>query len=286
MIRISGYHAPISPTGRRRRWAFWALAAVITLSMGTPVVSAATTYQEQRTFSASAGATVDVENLVGEVTVEGTASGDIEIVATIHAESGSLADAQTLLSSVVIEFNEDGNSVDVKVVFPVDRFDKFRYPQTGRGGSNNQTSYRNHRVTVTSRDDDDAVTLWVDIEIRVPPGIAADIENKVGNVSATGMQGEFNADTSSGDVTARDGRGDVSVDTGSGDVVIDNVTGEVSPDTGSGNIEMERVSGSIYADTGSGGTSAVPRRSAPIPAPATCRRSSRSRSTRARGTSN
>ena len=96
MIRISGYHAPISPTGRRRRWAFWALAAVITLSMGTPVVSAATTYQEQRmeqrTFSASAGATVDVENLVGEVTVEGTASGDIEIVATIHAESGSLAD--------------------------------------------------------------------------------------------------------------------------------------------------------------------------------------------------
>ena len=294
MIRLSGYHAPISPTGRRRRWAFSALAAVMTLSMGAPVFSAAaTTYQEQRverrTFSAAAGATVNVENLVGEVTVEGIASGEIEIVVTIHAESGSLADAQTLLSSVVIEFDEDRNGVDVEVIFPVDRFDKFRYPQTGRGGFNNQMSYRNRRVTVTSRDDDDAVTLWVDIEILVPPGIAADIDNKVGNVSATGMQGEFNADTSSGDVTVRDGRGDVGVDTGSGDVtvtgytgdvsadtgsgdvVIDNVTGEVSADTGSGdisitdveaarveadtgsgNIELERVSGSIYADTGSG----------------------------------
>ena len=60
------------------------------------------------------------------------------------------------------------------------------------------------------------MTLYVDFEVRVPTGIAVDIENNVGDVSATGMQAEFSADTGSGNVTVRDGSGEVSTDTGSG----------------------------------------------------------------------
>ncbi len=257
MNRINWLLTATSATRRRRSWAVSVLAAAIVLTIWTPpAVAAETTHQEQRverrTFSAQQGATVDVENLVGEVMVEGTASGDIEIVATIHAEGGDLADAQTLLSSLVIEFDEDRNGVDVEVIFPVDRFDKFRYPQPGRGSSNTRTTYRNRRVTVTSRADDDAVTLYVDFEIRVPAGIAVDIENSVGNISATGMQGDFTADTGSGDVTAQDGTGDVSADTGSGDVTVSGYTGDVSADTGSGDVEIDNVTGEVSADTGSG----------------------------------
>ena len=260
MNRINRLHTATSATGWRRAWVLAALAVVIAFSMYTPTASAfETPYQEQRveqrTFSARQGATVDVENLAGEVTVVGTAGGDIEIVATIHAESGDLADAQTLLSALVIEFDEDRDGVDVRAVFPVDRFDRYRYPQSGRGNSNTQTTYQGERVSVTSRDVDDAVTLYVDFEIRVPTGIAVDIENNVGDVSATGMQAEFSADTGSGNVTVRDGSGEVSTDTGSGDVTVSGYTGEVNADTGSGDIEITDINGDVSADTGSGDVS-------------------------------
>ncbi len=260
MNRINRLHTATSATGRRRSWVLPGLAVVIALSMYTPTVWAfETNYQEQRveqrTFSARQGAAVSVENLAGEVTVVGTSGADIEIVATIHAESGDLADAQTLLSALVIEFGEDQDGVDVEVIFPVDRFDKYRYPQSGRGSTNTRTTYRGERVRVTSRDDGDAVTLWVDVEIRVPAGIDVDIENGVGNVSATGIQGDLSVDTGSGDVTARDGRGEVSADTGSGDVTITGHTGEISADTGSGDIEIADVTGDVSADTGSGDVS-------------------------------
>ena len=240
---------------RRPSWApMTAVAAIAFLAATSPVLATTTQEQrvERRTFSAQPGATVNLENLAGAVTVEGTAGGDIEIVATINAEGGDVADAQTLLDALVIEFDESRGDVDVEIVFPVDRFDKYRYPQEGRGTYNTQTTYRDRRVRVTSRDDNDAVTLYVDVEIRVPAGVAVDIENDVGDVYATGVQGDFNADTGSGDVTARDGRGEVSADTGSGDVTVAGHQGDVNADTGSGDVHVEGVVGEVIADTGSG----------------------------------
>ena len=212
-------------------------------------------FQEQRevrrTFTARQGATVDVENLVGEIVVEGTSGGEVEIVATINAESGSEADAQTLLGLLNIEFDESGDGIDVEVNYPVDRFDKYRYPRR-RGSGESQTRYQEERVTVTGADNNDGVTLYVDIVIRVPAGVGAAVENNVGNVSATGVEGELSADTGSGDVTVSSGRGEVAADTGSGDVTVTDYNGDISADTGSGDVEISGVTGDISADTGSG----------------------------------
>jgi len=231
------------------------VAVAVVLTLGASVATAAPAQQqreERRTFTGREGLEVDVENLAGRVTVEGTDGGDIEIVATIHAADGDRADAQTLLGLLDITFEERGNEIRVMANYPVERFDRYRYPQTGRGNFNTQTTYDDERVRVTSRDDDDAVTLYVDFVIRVPAGVSADIENHVGNVSGSGMRGDFRGDTGSGNVTATGITGDVEGDTGSGNVEVDRVTGDVSADTGSGSIDISDVTGDVSADTGSG----------------------------------
>ncbi len=231
------------------------VAAVVVLAFGASVATATPAQQqreERRTFAAREGIEVDLENLAGQVTVEGTDGNDIEIVATIHAADGDRANAQTLLGLLDIEFDERGDRIRVRAHYPVERFDKYRYPQRGGGSYNTQTTYENERVRVTSRDDDDAVTLYVDFVVRVPAGVAVDIENQVGDVSASGMRGDFRADTGSGNVTVTGISGDVDADTGSGNVEVDGVTGEVRADTGSGNVEIANVTGDVSADTGSG----------------------------------
>ena len=233
------------------------LLAMLVAGAQTVLIAPATgsPYQEQRevsrTFTARQGAVVDLENLAGEIAVEGTSGGEVEIVATIHAESGDQADAQTLLGLIDIEFDEDSDGINVDVTYPVDRFDKYRYPRRS-GSGESQTRYQDERVTVTGADNDDGVTLYVDFVIRVPAGVGATIENNVGNVSATGVEGELSADTGSGNVTASSGRGDVMADTGSGDVKVTDYNGEISADTGSGDVEISGVTGDVSADTGSG----------------------------------
>lgn len=232
------------------------VATVAVLAFGASLATAATAQQqreERRTFAGREGIEVGLENLAGRVTVEGTDGNDIEIVATIHAADGDRADAQTLLGLLDIEFDERGDELRVRVNYPVERFDKYRYPHGGSGSHN--TTYQRERVTVTLRNDDDAVTLYVDFVIHVPVGVSADIENNVGDVSASSMRGDFTADTGSGDVTATDITGDVEADTGSGNVEVDRVTGDVTADTGSGDIRFEGdLSGvrQIEIDTSSG----------------------------------
>jgi len=226
---------PRRARGRVRPLAALSAAAVLVATLAVAPSANSTPVQQQReerrTFSAGPGVSVDLENLAGEIVVEGADGGDVEVVATIHAEDGGGADAQTLLGLIDIDFRESNDEIDIRVNYPVERFDVYRYPD---GDSNSTTTYDDERVRVTSRNDDDAVTLYVDFVVRVPAGVAVDIENNVGNVSATGLRGDFRGDTGSGDVMVRDVTGDVEGDTGSGDVRVEGVTGELSVDTGSG----------------------------------------------------
>ncbi len=240
--------------GAKRRVAVACLLAVTLAGTWTSVTPAAASTvpqqrEERRTFSGGPGTTLDIENLVGSVVVEGGSGGDIEVVATVHAEDGRQADADTLLGLAEVEFEESGGRIEVRVDYPVERFDVYRYPE---GGSNTTTRYQSERVRVTSRNDDDAVTLYVDFVVRVPAGVDVDVENVVGDVSSNGMQGDFSGETGSGDVRISEIDGAAEADTGSGDVDITGVTGEVNVDTGSGDVEVRDVTGDLSADTGSG----------------------------------
>ena len=233
------------------------LAASFLLVVGLAPSSAAPLQGEQRevnrSFAAADGMRVDLENLAGEVTIEGTSGGQVEVVATIHAESGGGTDASTLLGLLQVEFESDGDELDITANYPVNRYRTYRYPRRqGRGTTNTQTRYQGERVRVTSRSDDDAVTLYVDFTLRIPAGVSVSAENVAGDISADGMRGELSADTGSGNVSAANGTGRVEADTGSGDVRVTAYEGDIGADTGSGNVEIRDVTGDVSADTGSG----------------------------------
>ncbi len=244
-----------SPTewrpGRRRTTSLLASLVVLvaaSLLLQTPVLAAQGQEREvNRSFDARDGMIVELENLAGAVTVEGSPSGQIEIVGTIHADG---SEAESLLAALEITFETSGNRIEVKAKYPVDRYQVYRYPQEGR--SRTQTKYQDVKVKVVSQDEDDPVTLYADFHLRLPYGVGADIKNYVGNINATGVHGTLSADTGSGDVTASDGVGSLNADTGSGDVRIQSYQGDVNADTGSGDVDVAGVRGDLNADTGSG----------------------------------
>ena len=236
--------------GRRRTTSLLAALVVLvaaSLLLQTPALAAQQERQVSRSFDASDGMIVELENLAGAVTVEGSPSGQIEIVGTIHADGSG---AESLLNELEITFETSGNRIEVTAKYPVDRYQVYRYPQEGR--SRTQTRYQDVKVKVVSRDEDDPVTLYADFHLRLPHGVGADIENYVGNINATGVHGPLSADTGSGDVTASDGVGSLNADTGSGDVRIQDYQGDVNADTGSGDVIVTGVRGDLNADTGSG----------------------------------
>lgn len=238
--------------GSRRARALLVAAAVIAFGAAAIAVPAQQQREVRRSFAAASGMEVDLENLAGAVTVEGTGGSQLEVVATVHAADGGGADAEELLDLLDITFDESAGRLVVRAEYPVERFDRFRYPGRGGRNFNTQTTYQRERVTVTSRNDRDAVTLYVDFALRVPAGVSVDIDNNVGDVGAAGLEGDLRADTGSGRVSARSIIGDVYVDTGSGDVEVDDVTGNVTADTGSGEVLINNVRGDVSADTGSG----------------------------------
>ena len=201
-----------------------------------------------RTFAGRSGMTVELENLAGAINVSGTSGSEIVIEATIVAENAALA------KKLNLRFEERGDRLVVTAGYPTNEITHYSYPGAGKSssfmgfGSSTSTRYQGERVKIDSRGE----LLYVDFEIQLPAGVGADIDNKVGNIKAHGVDGPFSADTGSGKVLAENGTGRLEADTGSGDVIIRNHRGEVEADTGSGEIELYDIEGDVEADTGSG----------------------------------
>ncbi len=243
------------------------LAAAILL---LPFLAAAepATKEIRKEWPARAGLVVQLENLAGKVTLEGTAGGVVELVATLHAEKEADLD---LLS---IETSGSGDRIEVAALYPVEKYDVFRYRDGDDslifGMSSTSTTYRGRRVKVVSGALSSGVGLWVDFRLRLPSGTGADVRNEVGRIAATNVNGPLKAKTGAGSVkidagdgstSAKSGSGDVMVahrkgaveaSTGSGSVTLAEVSGDVAVSTGSGDVELEGVTGSIKAHTGSG----------------------------------
>ncbi len=240
------------PTTQRTRIVVLAVALMFLATVATAqTATPQKTISEQ--FAASAGLIVELENLAGTVTVTG--GGDqVSVSADIHADSAALAEQLT------IDFQQQGDRLIVKAVYPVDKHDTYYYPSSSSesglasffGGSRTSTRYQGRKVTVTSKSKSGAVTLYADFRIQLPAGVGAAVDNAVGNIRASGVDGPFSADTGSGSITAADGAGRFSADTGSGDVAVSDHRGDVSVDTGSGDVMLARVTGSVETDTGSG----------------------------------
>ena len=192
------------------------------------------------------GALVVLENLAGKVTVEGKKEGPVEILATIHAESGEL------LEQLPIEVTESGGRIEVTAKYPVDRHDVYRYAGEGSGRGSTSTSYLGRSVKVVSGGSSRGVELWVDFALRLPSQTGANLSNAVGSIVATNVDGPVTARSGSGNVRIEGGEGQTTARSGSGNVGLTGRKGSVEARTGSGEVSISDIGGSVVLNTGSG----------------------------------
>ncbi len=89
--------------------------------------------------------------------------------------------------------------------------------------------------------------------LRVPRQIeSVKVETAGGNVMATGIGGQLDAQSGGGNVHVDEVGGDVRAETGGGSISIGNVGGDVSVQTGGGNIQLASAKGKVAAETGGG----------------------------------
>lgn len=201
---------------------------------------------------------VAVYNLAGEVTVVGTAGGDV----TVEVRRAG-ADA----SQLRVEVGEIGGGVEaLRVIYPADRIvyddgpgwggsSELRVRPDGTWGGGEGWRNSGDRVRVSGRGS--GLEAHADLRIGVPRGQRVDIYLAVGRITAENVEGRILLDTHSGGIIARSMRGFLRADTGSGDVEVAGMEGDLEVDTGSGGVRVSDVRGQeISIDTGSGGVDA------------------------------
>lgn len=211
------------------------------------------TQTNQETIETAGIDSVIFLNLAGDVTLQRADGDEMTVSVTMSATGDDEDEAREYLGLLDLEVTRDGDRVRVTGIYPVDDYDRYAYRRDDDGwswGSNTSTRYLGERVEVTSRR---GLRVHMDFDVTVPDGVRVRFENKVGGISAAGIHGDLDLDTSSGRIKVQGGEGYVVADTGSGAVDIRDRTGEVRADTGSGSIDVSDVIGDVYADTGSGG---------------------------------
>ena len=235
------------------------LLAALCVAASSPARAEATR-QLRVELSGDPGRAFAVENLAGTMRVT-VGSGDAVVaVATVHAESEELA------ASMRFEQVSDRQGIPtLRVRYPVDRHRAYRFGRSRSGsdnswswleglfgwGGNSSIDYDGVRVSVSG---DRGVMVYADVEVQVPRRrLDAAFRNRVGPLSADGVQGRLRFDSGSGSINVRALEGEVVADTGSGDVHADGLRGSFSCDTGSGDCEVTGFSGEdLSCDTGSG----------------------------------
>jgi hypothetical protein len=232
------------------RWALW---IVLTTLIWSPWTT--TRADEDHEWSVDAE-TLDVRNLIGEIEV--TQAGGDEFIIKAHVR-GKDSDSEKL------DFDlDEGSEAEFTVGFPVDEYDRFRYPEAH--GKSTFSDWESHsgsllsklfrfatgdKITVSNKSGD--VEIWCDLEIGVPTGKALRVHVGVGDMSARDTEGHVYLSCNSGSVTMESCSGVLTGDTGSGHVRVYDVEGEIVMDTGSGHVKGERIRGDeVRADTGSG----------------------------------
>lgn len=242
--------------------------ALVILSLGAQAARAGNdssyTRKLQQNLPVAADTRVTVENMAGAVeVVQGGVT--LEVHASVVAGGESTAAARTLADSIRLDVKRDGKQVTVHVHYPVDRYSSYQYIPTkpsnrhhglhflgfNIGHSSSSFSYQGTRVHVYEGKDE-GVPLHVDLEIRVPAGLHAHIDNRMGPMHADQVHGELSMRNGSGDIAARGITGSLTTRSGSGDIDVADITGPLDVQTGSGDVKLNGVHGDASVSTGSG----------------------------------
>lgn len=228
--------------------AFRPLSLIAAIAFG--LAAHAANHEIKSEYRSSKHSAVEYENLLGAVKVLPASGKELVLEYTVTAGDKDAAAARALAEMIRFETTETNGRVSVKVIYPLDEHRTYAYSKDrGSWSFETNTEYMGQRVRVSSRGGAD---VHVDLVARVPAGYRARFDNAVGEIEASGVDGDLDFDTGSGRITTSDTRGRLRGDTGSGSISVRKHEGEVEADTGSGDVELDGVNGEISADTGSG----------------------------------
>ena len=171
-----------------------------------------------RTVRLGRDGTLSLENVSGDIEVNGSGGSDVRIDATKRARHADPAEARAILQDLVINVSERGGDVDVRTEYK-------RY--SGR---------RNNRYGYAS----------VDYTVAVPREASVTLRSVSGSVKVTNVNGELRAESVSGGIVTSAGRKIRVLKSISGDVEIaDSQSDDLTAGTVSGSVILRNVKARI-----------------------------------------
>jgi DUF4097 and DUF4098 domain-containing protein YvlB len=171
----------------------------------------------QKTFDIDGPAQIEVRLASGEIVVDPTLEGQIEVELTAHDD-----ESQRLVDDARIELNDRHLVIDVP---------------NKRGGFSFSLGFARQGITC---------------RIRCPQSSGLSARTKSADVLTRGTLGGLNVSTASGDVEAARVEGGVNIKSASGDTRVQELMGGVNVQTASGDIELEIVHGPANVNSASG----------------------------------
>lgn len=171
----------------------------------------------QKTFETSGPVSLDLRIPSGDIIVDATLEGRVELELTADDE-----ESQALVDAARIDFRGDSLLVDI--------------PSKGRGFSIG-FFFGRHGITC---------------HVRCPASSRLAARTKSADVSTRGPLGDVAVNTASGDVQVRHAGGDLIVKSASGDVEAGHVSGDLTVNTASGDVRLGFVGGTINVNAVSG----------------------------------
>jgi hypothetical protein len=170
----------------------------------------------EKKFTVQSGDRLIVNTDVGNVSVTGTNSNEINIIVKAHG-------SEEYLDAYDLTFDQRGNTVSVE-----------------------------GRLEKKYRHIFDSWSMDVEFEITVPTNFNIEIETAGGNLSVDNVKGMINGSTSGGNIDIDSIDGTVKLSTSGGNLGIYNSKGELELETSGGNIKGESITGTLNVETSGG----------------------------------
>lgn len=210
-------------------------AILVTLLLASATVADAATLRERvdRTFEVRLGATLDVANVNGSITVSGWDQPRIRVIAEKVVDRTDSAEARSVMAQLKVEMSERGNSVSVRTVQPKDH-----------AGLWDLLFGNWHDASVS-------------YEIYVPRALEVDLETTNGALKLKEVQGTLKLETTNGRIELTRCGGAISAETTNGRIEADllslDAKGTNSLETTNGRIEVT-VPATLHANVDAGTT--------------------------------
>jgi len=175
----------------------------------------------QKTFDVPGPVELDIRLASGDITIDPTLDGRVEVELTAYDE-----ESQALLDETRIELHDRGGRPELLVDVP-----------KRRGGFSLGMLFSRQGIAC---------------EVRCPAGSDVQVRSKSADLEAHGTIGSLNVSTASGDVQADHVAGNVSVKSASSDISLGEIEGTTSIQTASGDITIEIAHGNANVNTASG----------------------------------